>query len=143
MRILVNVGTLQGRIRLRVESRHSCHRANKHPHRMRIIPETLHQLEEVLVEICMGHNLLLPMLILGRCGEFSIDYQVCDLQECGVLRKLFDWITTVTKNAIVTIYVADFAPTHSRVQISRVVNRHASLLEYRGWNGIVVDGDSE
>ena len=72
-------------------------------------------------------NVSFKIFQLLRIRQFSMDQEVTDLQETGVLRKLFNRIPSVPENSLFTVEKGDTAGAGTSVDIAGIKGDCACL----------------
>ena len=72
-------------------------------------------------------NVSFKIFQLLRIRQFSMDQEVTDLQETGVLRKLFNRIPTVPENSLFTVEKGDTAGAGTGIDIAGIQGDCACL----------------
>src|SRR5207302_1662598 len=96
-------------------------RRGHHRDRAGVIPESLDEALDVLVDEVAGPDLVQPRLVLPRGGQLPVDQQIRQLEEVRALAQRLDPVATVLENAGLPIDVRDRAATHGRARKARVV----------------------
>ena len=94
-------------------------------HRMRVVPETLHELGDVLVHVGVHRDFVHPEVGLLLVGKLAVEKQIADLEEARLLGELLDGVAAVAQDALGAVDVGDLAFAVRRGQVGRVVEPHA------------------
>ena len=108
-------------LRVGIERRERGGRAEQHPHRVRVVAEAVEELHDVLVDVRVQANLLLPRVQLGLRGQLALEQERHDLEETRLLGELLDRIAAVAQDPGVAVDVRDRAAGRRGVEESRVV----------------------
>jgi hypothetical protein len=74
---------------------------------MSIISERVHHGEKILMDKSVFHDFLIEGAQLFLGWQLAPNHQVCDFNEAASFGKNFDRITSVLKDTLVSINVAD------------------------------------
>ena len=116
---------------VRVERRQRAHRAEQHPHRVRVVPEPLEELRHVGVHVGVLADVLFPPPERVGLRQLALQQQVRRLEEAGLLRDLLDRVAAVAQDAGVAVDVGDGAPGGRGVDEALVVGGVAGLGQQR------------
>jgi hypothetical protein len=114
--------------RLGVEGGERTHRRQQHTHRVGVVPEAVHEVLDVLVDVGVVRDLIDPLVVLVFGRQVTVDQEVRHLQISGLLAQLLDWNAPVLQDALLPIYVGDGAPATRRVRIARIVGHKAEVV---------------
>ena len=112
---------------VRVEGRKRPDRPEKHPHRVGVVAEALHEALDVLVDEGVDRDQVGPLGELVGGGKLAVDQQVGDLQVAGVLGQLLDRVAPVLEDSLVAVDEGDRRPARGGVHVGRVVRHQAEV----------------
>ena len=75
---------------------------------------------EILIQQRVMTNFTIKMLQLLLIRQLPLNQQVAHLIECGILRQIRNIVTTVPKNALLTINISDLRLRRTGGNIARV-----------------------
>ncbi len=107
--------------RLGIESRQGGHRADEHPHGMRIVPKAVHEALDLLVDDRVMGDVPGPVGQLVPVRKLPVQQQVGDLEERVITGQLLDRIAAVAKDPALSVDKGNRALARGGVGISRVV----------------------
>ena len=135
-------------LRVRVERGERSDRREQHPHRVRVVPEALHELLRVLVKVRVKRHVLRELLQLFGGGQLPFQEQPRHLEERGLFGQLLDRIAAVLQDALVAVDEGDLRLARGRVREGRVVSHeaeivlvHLDLAEVESLDGPLFDGE--
>ncbi len=136
--------------RLGIEGGQRPDRREQHPHRVRVVPEALHEGLQVLVhERVIGH-VVRPGLVLRLVRQLAVHQQVGHLEVVRLLGELLDRVAAVLQDALVTVDEGDRRAAGGGVDEAGVVGGQATvavgctdLFEIGGTDGAIGDGKVE
>src|SRR3712207_1974285 len=99
-----------------------------HPHRVGVVPEAVHEVLYVLVDVGVVRDLIDPPIVLVLGRQVPVDQEVRHLQIGRSLAELLDGDAPVLQDALLPIYVGDRAPATRRVRVARVVGHQAEVV---------------
>jgi hypothetical protein len=76
--------------RLRVEGGERANRSQQHPHRVGVVPEAVHEVLYVLVDVGVVRDLIDPLVVLVLARQVAVDQEVRNLQIGRLLAELLD-----------------------------------------------------
>ena len=126
-------------LRVRVERRECAHRAEQHPHRVRVVPESLEKLRHVRVHVRVRAHVVLPPVELLGGRQLPLEQEIRRLEEARLLGELLDRVAAVAEDACVAVDVGDRAATRGRIQEGGVEREQAELREIGGTDRAVLD----
>ena len=131
-----------------IERREGPDRRHQHPHRVRVVAESLHERLHVLVDERVVGDLVHPGVVLRLGRQAAMDQQVGDLEEVGLLRQLLDRVAAVLEDPLLAVDEGHGTSTGGGVDEAGVVDREARTLlvgldlpEIGGLDGAVGDRD--
>ena len=113
--------------RLRIHRGERRHRADQHPHGVRVIPETFQELLRGLVDHGVMPHQADPVLQLGFTRQLAVQQKVSHLQKRALFRQFFDRIPAVPQDSAIAIDISNAAPAGCGIQKSRII-RHDSKI---------------
>src|ERR1035438_5467997 len=132
---------------VRVERRKRADGREQHPHRVGVVPEALHELLDVLVEVRVHRDVLSEVLQLGCRRELALQKEPRDLEERRLLGQLLDRVTPVFEDPLVAVDERDRRLARRRIRERRVVGHEAEVVligldpaQVEGANRPVLDG---
>ena len=108
------------RMRLGVKRRQRADRRQQHPHRMRVVPEAVHELLDVLVHERVVGDQVRPLLQLLPLRELAVDQQVRNLEVGRALGQLLDRIASVLEDPPIAVDIRHRRPARRRRHVRRV-----------------------
>ena len=101
---------------------------------------------EILIQQRVMTNFTIKMLQLLLIRQLPLNQQVAHLIECGILRQIRNIVTTVPKNALLTINISDLRLRRTGRNIARVernkigfgqhVSQHHTTITLGGPNDV-------
>ena len=113
---------------LRVERGKRGHRGREHSHRVRVVPEALHEVLDVFVDHRVERDVLHPVVMLVPGRELSVEHEIGRLEIGRLLGELGDRVTAVVQDALVPIDERDLALAGRRVHERGVVGHQPEVL---------------
>lgn len=111
-----------------IEGGESGDRADEHPHGMRIVPESFHELLDVLMDKGVVADCFSPFLTLGMRGQFAFQKKICYFQErCRMFCQLLNRIPAVPEDSLVAVDVRDTALDRCRVHERGIVGHQSKV----------------
>jgi len=133
---------------LGIESGHCCHGCNKHAHGMGIIAEGMHEMFNALMHKSMMCYIMFPRLILLLSGQFTKKNEVGDLKKVWIFSQLFNGITTIAQDPLITINIGNGAFRGRRILKGRIIAHHAEVIvihfdltQFHGFNCVMFNGN--
>src|SRR5262245_3115164 len=93
----------------RIERRECRYGRDKHPHRMRLVVEAIHEFLNVFVKDRMVRDVMGPFVEFGLGRQFAVHEQEGCLEESALFRELLDRVTAILENASIAIDISDAA----------------------------------
>ncbi len=115
-------------LRIGIERRERSHRPQQHPHRVRVVAESLEELRDALVHVGVDPDVLFPSRELRGRWELALEQQVRDLEEPGGPGELLDRIPAIAEDPGVAVDVGDRAPAGRGVQERGIVRDEAAQI---------------
>jgi hypothetical protein len=111
---------------------------------MRIIAEGRDGLLQVLMHEGVTHDASIEVRQLIGVGEFTVDKEEGDFNECRLLCQLLNWIPAIPQDPFAALDLTDAGCRRAGVHEAWIVQLHAGqLLERCGLHRVVLDGDSD
>ena len=114
--------------RLGIERRQRADRRQQHPHRVRVVPEALHELLDVLVHERVDRDVVDPLVELQLGRKLSVNQQVRDLEVARLLGELLDRVATVLEDPLLPVDVRNRGATRGGRHERRVVGQQAEVI---------------
>ena len=106
-----------------IETGERTDRRGHHRDRTRVIPESLDEPLDVLMDEVASADLVQPRLVLRRGRQLPFDQQIRQLEEARTLAKRLDPVAAVLEDPGLPIDICDRAATHRGARKARVVQR--------------------
>src|SRR6185437_1858142 len=115
-------------LRVGIERRERRDRAAQHRHRVRVVPESLEKVFDVLVHVRVVRDVVHPLLVLLGRRQLAVTEQPGRLEERCALGELLDGISAIAKNALVAVDVGDRTAARRGVQEGGIVAERPELV---------------
>ena len=113
---------------IRIERGESRNGAYEHPHRVRVVVESLHELLGVLMDHCVVRYVVHPFIQLPCCWKLPVQDQVGYLEIGAFLRELLDWIAAISQDPFVAIDEGDLALARCRIHERGIVRHQTKIV---------------
>src|SRR5690554_5257068 len=123
-----------------VERRQCTHNAAHNGHGVRITAEAVEEVAHLVVQHGVVFDGVVELLVLFSARQFTVQEQVADLEEVGMLGQLVDWVTPVQQDAFGTIDIGDGRFAGCGRYKTRVVSEYAFLDEAAYVYNVRADG---
>ncbi len=113
---------------IRVERRKRADSREQHSHRVGVVPETLHELLDVLVKVRVGRDVVREVLQLGGRRQFALQEEPGHLEKRRLLGELLDRVSPVFQDSLVAVDERDRRLARRRVREGGVVRHQAEIV---------------
>ena len=117
-------------LRPRVEGGERRHRADHHPHGVRVVAELVHEVGDVLVDVGVKGHVVDEVVELRPGRKLPLQNEMGDLQKGASLGEFLDRIPPVLEDPLRPIDVGDGAAGGGGVGEARIVRHHPEIVVF-------------
>ena len=137
-------------LRIGIERRQPADRAEQHAHRMCVVAVAFQMLDDVGMDVGVLANVLRPLFELGLVRQLALIQEPRHFKKRRLLGDLFDRISAIAENPLVTVDECDGAAARGSIHERRVVGHHPEIVvlhldlaKIDRTNGIIANRDVE